>query len=74
VILVSGGNLKARATTATPRGAHETPPSRNPQVRGDGGEHGRDSGELPVGLIPIVVPLLAVLLAVCAYIILGAVL
>lgn len=46
----------------------------NPQLGGGRGEHGRDSGELPVGLIPIVVPLLAVLLAVSAYFILGAVL
>jgi hypothetical protein len=46
----------------------------NPQIGGRRGEHGGDSGELPVGLIPIVVPLLAVLLAVSAYFILGAVL
>jgi hypothetical protein len=43
-------------------------------MRGGGGEHSRDSGEFPVGLIPIFVPMLAVLLAVCVYIILGAVL
>ena len=46
----------------------------NPQIGGRRGEHGRDSGELPVGLTPIVVPLLALLLAVSAYFILGAVL
>ena len=67
-------NGRARATAATPRDAHEASRSTNPEMREGGGEHSRDSGEFPVGLIPIFVPMLAVLLALCAYIILGAVL
>lgn len=66
-------NGGARATATTPSGAHEAPPSTNPEMRG-GGEHSRNSGEFPVGWIPIIVPMLAVLLAVIVYFILGAVL
>ena len=67
-------NGRARATAATPRDANEASRSTNPEMREGGGEHSRDSGEFPVGLIPIFVPMLAVLLALCAYLILGAVL
>ena len=74
VTLMSAGKLKARTAAVTLSGAHDGPPSRDPQIRGGGGEHGRDGGEIPLGMIPIVVPLLAVLLAVSAYMILGAVL
>jgi hypothetical protein len=67
-------NGRARATAAAPRGAHKASPSTNPEMQGGGGEHNRDSGEFPVGVIPIFVPMLAVLLAACVYFILGAVL
>ena len=49
-------------------------PTMTSEVRGGGSEHSRDSGESPVGLIPVLVPMLAVLMAVFAYFILGAVL
>ncbi len=61
-------NGGARATAAPPSGTHEAPPNTR------GGEHSRDSGEFPVGWIPIIVPMLAVLMAVIVYFILGAVL
>jgi hypothetical protein len=67
-------NGRARATAAAPAGRSQGVAEHNPEMRGGGGEHGRDSGEFPVGLIPIFVPMLAVLLAICVYIILGAVL
>jgi hypothetical protein len=67
-------NGRALETAAAPRGAHGASPSTNPEMWEGGGEHRRDSGEFPVGLIPSFVPMLAVLLALCAYIVLGAVL
>lgn len=60
-------------TTADPQGVHETPPSTDSAARA-ADEPRRDQGEFPIQLIPIVVPLLAVLIAVDTYFVLGMVL
>ena len=59
--------------TTDPQGVHETPPDTDSAVRA-GDEPRSDQGGFPIGLIPILVPLLAVLIAVDTYFVLGMVL
>ena len=77
LMLVNGGYTRdvdgVARQAATPRRAHAAPPGVNPEMRG-GGEHRHDPEEFPVNLIPLFVPMLAVLMAILVYMILGAVL
>jgi hypothetical protein len=56
-----------------PQGVDETQPSTDSTLRG-GDQPRRDQGDFPVGLIPILVPLLAVMIAIDAYFVLAMVL